>query len=79
MIWDGDTFVDIEPYTVKAVDSNGAGDMFSGAFLYAITNGHNYASAGKLASKAASQVVAKFGPRLSKEMMQEIKKEVFSV
>ncbi|MEQ8546766.1 MAG: adenosine kinase [Cyclobacteriaceae bacterium] len=79
VIWDGDTFVDIEPYTVKAVDSNGAGDMFSGAFLYAITNGHNYASAGKLASKAASEVVAKFGPRLTKEVMHEIKGEVFSL
>ena len=36
-IYDGDTFIDIEPYQVKAVDTNGAGDMFAGAFLYAIT------------------------------------------
>jgi len=76
MIYDGDTFIDIEPYTVKAVDSNGAGDMFSGVFLYAITNGHNYASAGKLASKAASEVVAKYGPRLTFHRLQEIKNEV---
>jgi len=78
MIWDGETFIDIEPYSVTAVDSNGAGDMFSGAFLYAITNGHNYASAGKLASKAASTVVGKFGPRLSAETLLQLKSEVFT-
>lgn len=77
VIYDGDTFIDIEPYQVKAVDTNGAGDMFSGAFLYAITNGHNFASAGKLASKASSEVVAKYGPRLTAHQLQEIKREVF--
>ncbi len=64
MIFDGDTYIDIEPYPIKAVDSNGAGDMFAGAFLYGITNGHSYASSGKLASMASSQIVGQFGPRL---------------
>lgn len=64
MIYDGDTFIDIEPYPTKAVDSNGAGDMFAGAFLYGITNGHSYASSGKLASMASSKVVGQFGPRI---------------
>ena len=32
MIFDGDTFIDIEPFSVKAVDTNGAGDMFAGSF-----------------------------------------------
>ncbi|WP_421875147.1 adenosine kinase [Marinoscillum sp.] len=77
LIYDGDTFINIEPYEVSAVDSNGAGDMFSGAFLYAITNNHTFASAGKLASKASSVVVSKYGPRLTFSKLQEIKKEVF--
>lgn len=77
MIFDGDTFIDIEPFAVEAVDSNGAGDMFAGAFLYAITNGHTYASAGKLASLAASRVVGQFGPRLKTETVLEIKKKIF--
>jgi sugar/nucleoside kinase (ribokinase family) len=38
--------------------------MFAGAFMYAITNGHSYAEAGKLASLASSQVVRQWGPRL---------------
>lgn len=72
IIWDGDTFIDIEPYAVQAVDTTGAGDMFSGAFLYAITNGHSYAQAGKLASMASSRVVAQFGPRLEYHQIQDI-------
>ncbi|KXK22340.1 MAG: ribokinase [Bacteroidetes bacterium OLB12] len=31
LIYDGDTFIQIEPYKVRALDTNGAGDMFSGA------------------------------------------------
>ena len=64
LIYDGDTFIDIEPYATTAIDSNGAGDMFAGAFMYGITNGHSYASSGKLASMASSKIVGQFGPRL---------------
>ncbi|MFL5784946.1 MAG: adenosine kinase [Bacteriovoracaceae bacterium] len=77
MIWDGTTFIDIEPYPVKAIDSNGAGDMYAGAFLYALSQGHTFASAGKLASMAASKVVSQFGPRLKNEQAHEIKHKVF--
>jgi len=72
LIYDGDTFIQIEPYRVKAVDSNGAGDMFSGAFMYGITHQHSYADAGKLASLAASRVVSKWGPRLDQEQVQGV-------
>ncbi|MCB0381054.1 MAG: adenosine kinase [Flavobacteriales bacterium] len=72
MIFDGDTFVDIEPYKVKAIDTNGAGDLFSGAFLYGITNGHSFADSGKLASLASSQVVTQFGPRLEWHQAKDI-------
>ena len=73
IIFDGDTFIDIEPYPVKAVDTNGAGDMFAGAFIYGLTNGLGYAGAGKLASIASSKVVAQYGPRLSIDDILEIK------
>lgn len=77
IIWDGTTFIDIEPYDVKAIDSNGAGDMYAGAFLYAITHGHTHASSGKLASLAASKVVSQFGPRLKWHETQDIKNKIF--
>jgi sugar/nucleoside kinase (ribokinase family) len=76
-IWDGTTFIDIEPYKVKAVDSNGAGDMYAGAFLYAVTQGHTLAGAGKLASMASSIVVSQFGPRLRPEQAVSIRQEVY--
>ncbi|MFY0591887.1 adenosine kinase [Roseivirga sp.] len=76
MIWDGDTFIDIEPYAVKAVDTNGAGDMFAGAFLYGITNGMTSATAGKLASLASSKVVSQYGPRLKWHEVQAILHEL---
>jgi len=76
VLFDGKAFIDIEPFAVKAIDTNGAGDMYAGAFLYAITNGHDFKSAGRLASMAASQVVSQFGPRLKTEVALEIKKKV---
>lgn len=72
IIFDGDTFIDIEPYKVQAIDTNGAGDSFAGAFLYGITNGHSFADAGKLASLASSKVVTQFGPRLEWHQAKEI-------
>lgn len=72
MIFDGETFIDIEPYKTTAIDSNGAGDMFAGAFLYGVTNGHSYASSGKLASMASSQIVSQFGPRLQWHQAKDI-------
>ena len=82
MIFDGDTFIDIEPYRVNAVDTNGAGDMFAGAFLYAITHHHSFADAGKLASLASSKIVTKFGPRLQwfevKEILEHLNQHINS-
>jgi sugar/nucleoside kinase (ribokinase family) len=64
LIYDGDTFIEIEPYKVRAKDTNGAGDMFAGAYLFGITHQRSHAEAGKLASLASSRVVAQNGPRL---------------
>jgi len=72
MIFDGDTYIDIEPYQVQAIDTNGAGDLFAGAFLYGITNGKSYADSGKLASLASSKVVTQFGPRLEWHQAKDI-------
>jgi sugar/nucleoside kinase (ribokinase family) len=72
LIWDGDTFIQIEPYKVRAIDTNGAGDMFAGAFMYGITHQHSYAAAGKLASLASSKVVTQWGPRLSPEQSKKV-------
>lgn len=64
LVYDGEMQIKIQPFQAKAVDTNGAGDMFAGAFLYAITHGHSFADAGRLASLASSRVVSQWGPRL---------------
>lgn len=76
LIYDGSTLINISANPVKAVDSNGAGDMFAGAFLYAITHGYNYTQAGELASAASAQVVSQYGPRLRAEQHQTILTDV---
>jgi sugar/nucleoside kinase (ribokinase family) len=73
LAFDGETLHEIAPNAVTAVDSNGAGDMFAGAFLYAITHGHDFAAAGRLASAASSKVVSQFGPRLDAEQHEPLK------
>jgi sugar/nucleoside kinase (ribokinase family) len=60
--------------TVNAVDTNGAGDMFAGAFLYAINAGHSYAWAAKFANAASARVVSQFGPRIDSLEYNQIKR-----
>ncbi len=72
LLYDGKHIIEISPHTVKAVDSNGAGDMFAGAFLYAITHGHSFFEAGNIASLASARVVSQFGPRLASQEHKEI-------
>lgn len=64
LVFDGSELIEVAPRQVKAVDTNGAGDMFAGAFLYAITSGKSFAEAGRLASVSAAEVVSHYGPRL---------------
>lgn len=72
LVYDGKRMIDIPPHKTTAIDSNGAGDMFAGAFLYGITHGHSFYEAGNIASLAASRVVSQFGPRLKAEEYRDI-------
>lgn len=72
LVYDGNTQHHIAPHKVTAVDTNGAGDMFAGAFLYGITQGWSFPEAGKLASIAAATVVSDYGPRLTAEQQKKI-------
>jgi sugar/nucleoside kinase (ribokinase family) len=78
VVFDGETLTEIPAQSVAAVDTNGAGDMFAGAFLYAITHGQDFVTAGKFASLAAARVVARFGPRLSAAEHDELLAEFFN-
>ena len=65
IVFDGNELSQIPPHQVHALDTNGAGDMFAGAFLYAITRGEDFPTAGRFASLAAGEIVANYGPRLA--------------
>ena len=64
LVHDGFRLRQIAGHSVTAVDTNGAGDMFAGAYLYGLTAGWEPERAARLASLASAAVVAKFGPRL---------------
>lgn len=68
----GKKHVEIEVSKVRAIDTNGAGDMFAGAFMYGLTQGMSDRDAGMLASESAARTVATFGARLNKDVQQDI-------
>ncbi|MEA3303894.1 MAG: adenosine kinase [Pseudomonadota bacterium] len=72
LIINGNGRISIDAVPTRAVDTNGAGDMFAGTFLYAVTHGMSDRQAGELASRAASQIVSTFGARLEKSDHQAL-------
>ncbi len=77
MTYDGQQLENIPAHKVQAVDTNGAGDMFAGAFLYAITRGEDFPTAGRFATLAAGNVVAHYGPRLTAADYPALRKAFF--
>jgi sugar/nucleoside kinase (ribokinase family) len=73
IVLQGSTQLEVAAASVKALDTNGAGDMFAGAFLYAITHGYNPTQAAWLANQSAARVVGQYGNRLTHAVMGEIK------
>lgn len=75
VVFDGQNLFKVPAVKANAKDTNGAGDMFAGAFLYAITSGADYSAAARLANLSAGKVVERFGPRLEsqdfKQLMQQ--------
>jgi sugar/nucleoside kinase (ribokinase family) len=72
LVRDGEGVHRISPFLVEAVDTNGAGDLFAGAFLAGLTAGRPVTEAGKLAAYASSRVVAQYGPRLPGSLADRI-------
>ena len=73
--YDGVALHTIAPAPTQAIDTVGAGDMFAGAFLYGVTHGMDFPTAGRLASLAASRIVSSMGPRLKLVQLQEVLRE----
>lgn len=75
--FDGERTFEVAAHKVDAVNTNGAGDMFAGAFLYALSRGEGYERATQFAVRAAGEVVKYFGPRLKPNEYRALRQEFF--
>ena len=73
IVLEGGQQTEVPAAKVKAIDTNGAGDMFAGAFLYAVTQGHAHQQAAWLANRCAAQVVSQYGNRLQQAAVDALK------
>lgn len=69
----GDMFVHYPAFTVDAVDSNGAGDVFHGAFAYALTQNMKYEDACIFSSAVSALKCTKIGARDGVPVLDEVK------
>ncbi len=76
LLYDGNDTITVSAPKVEAIDSNGAGDMFAGCFLYGLSNGLDFRQSGELASLAASKLVTQYGPRLDTATLQTLLTQV---
>jgi sugar/nucleoside kinase (ribokinase family) len=73
MIWDGKTETHVPGNAAIAVDTTGAGDIFAGAFLASISQGHSFEAAATLANRVAAKLVSQFGARLTSDEILALK------
>ena len=73
-LYDGETLYDLPAESVKPVDTNGAGDIYAGAFLHGLTNDMPFERCGELAGAAATTLIQQLGARLTPEQMQAVGK-----
>lgn len=66
----------IDAFTVKAVDSTGAGDNYAAGFIYGLINGYSIAEAGRLASYIAAQIVRQTGAQFDEETAKTVKNDI---
>ena len=67
------------PKVDNVIDTNGAGDNYAGAFLYALSQQYTLPECGRLASEVSAQIVQQFGPRLASQNYKDIARRVLAV
>ena len=74
LVFDGKNLHEIPASKVTPIDSNGAGDIYAGAFMHGLTNGMPFTTCAELAGAAATTLVQQMGARLTNEQMQTVGK-----
>ncbi|MBI2381053.1 MAG: adenosine kinase [Gammaproteobacteria bacterium] len=72
-LFDGERMLEVAPHVVKAIDTNGAGDLFAAAFLAALCQGLDFGKAGQLASLSSARLVTQFGPRMNRDNLATVR------
>jgi ribokinase len=63
----------IEPYSVEAVDTTGAGDAFCAGFLYGLIKKKDLYTCGRLGNFVASHCISKVGARTGLPKLEDLK------
>lgn len=63
ILFDGKEFLSYPAFSVEAIDSNGSGDVFHGAFAFAITRGMDYYTACLFSSAVSAIKCTRLGAR----------------
>ncbi|MBW2975661.1 adenosine kinase [Candidatus Woesearchaeota archaeon] len=69
-----DNCIKIPSFEAKAIDTTGAGDIYTAGFLYGLLNDLDLETSGKIASFISSKVVQVKGARLNKMPIEDIDK-----
>ena len=70
----GDKMCHIGAITTECTDSTGAGDLYAGGFLHALSEGFAVRKCGEIGTIAAGRVVEIIGTKLSDETWEEIRR-----
>jgi sugar/nucleoside kinase (ribokinase family) len=70
----GNTRYHIGAITTSCTDSTGAGDLYAGGFLLALSDGFDLRRCGEIGTIAAGRVVEIVGTKLSEETWDEIRR-----
>jgi len=71
-ITDGSEAILVEPFTVKAMDTTGAGDAFCAGFLYGLVENKPLKECGALGNFVASRCITKMGAREGLPRLHEL-------
>jgi sugar/nucleoside kinase (ribokinase family) len=59
----GDDLHTVDPFSVPAIDTTGAGDMYAAGFLHGLAQGWDLVSCGRLGSATAARIISQTGAR----------------
>lgn len=73
ILYDGKEIIKYPAFLVDAVDSNGSGDVFHGAFAFAVDMGYNYYDACVFSSAVSALKCTKIGARVGAPALVQVK------